>query len=596
MRAVLTLQVRPEPNGGWATQLTRLGQSPIAGALGPEDVATLTEQLSELLRPPPVIVPGQVARRESNEEAAGRALAKVFATPGIAALLHQAIGEGLGALVLDAEHPSTHALPWELICRSATAPPIEEETRAVVARLSVGKTARTGPAPSRLRVLAWCAQPDDPALRRVRHALESLCARLGVALVTLPPDLAGGLPAPEPDTGEILHLLCHGERAEGALRLHLPGADGTSGSLSALLDGSLERLSLVVVGVCQGGAVSAHRLNDLSGRLLRRGVSACLTPAEPVRDDTLIALMEGLLPKLLAGGDLAEAVLAARRAVRALRAPHPDSRPYTMQLQVSDLRRLDGAPLLRAPHGLPGWPRVDAALNAWLLRAKDHARSLGLGYLGVEHLILTANPEEGGPIHRAATRTLSGALPLLLRLLGGLSERPRATDALVLSPRLAAIGPRLQDGADAEALWALLLGDGHPGLGLLAPKLTLPGEGLDVSALSRSQDVGPGRPAEALELVFGPEDGRRITPAPGEVVGREKLPPAAQHPLYADQPAIDKHLRSDHLTWLGDGALLLRSSVIPLAHGAARAVKGVTPLREGELLWLTESTWIAGRA
>jgi hypothetical protein len=111
MPAVLTLQVHPEPMGGWALQLTRLGQAPIAGSLSAAEVEALTERQRALLRPPPVIVPGQVTRREENEEAAGRVLAQVFAAPGFAELLHEAIGEGLGALVLDAEHPAAHALP-----------------------------------------------------------------------------------------------------------------------------------------------------------------------------------------------------------------------------------------------------------------------------------------------------------------------------------------------------------------------------------------------------------------------------------------------------------------------------------------------------
>jgi hypothetical protein len=596
MPAVLTLQVRPEPTGGWALQLTRLGQAPVAGALRAEEVEALIARQTALLRPPPVIVPGQVARREENEELAGQTLAQLFAAPGFTELLNQAIGEGLGALVLDAEHPAAHALPWELICATPKSPSLEEERSAVVARLSVGVPARPTPPQSRLRVLGWCARPDDPTLLRVSAALRELCARLGVGIVMLPPDLTGGLPEPEPDTADLLHLLCHGERAEGALRLRLPGADGTSGSLSALLDGPVDRFGLVVVGVCQGGAVSAHRLNDLSGRLLRRGVTACLTPAEPVRADTLIALMEGLLPKLCAGADLNSAVLAARRAVRANRSPHPDSRPYTVQLQVSDLGRLNGAPLLRAPHGLPGWPRGDAALNAWLLRAKDHARALGLGYLGVEHLILAARYEDGGAQHRAALRALAAAQLPLNQLLGGLSERSRGAASLVLSPRLAQLGPRLQDGADAEALWALLLGDAHPGLRLLAPQLTLPDQDLDVSARSMSQDGGPTRLAGSLELVFGPEDGRRFTPKPGEILGRAKEGSTAQHPLYLDHAAIDRHLRSDHLTWLGPGALSLRSSMIPLASGGSRPVKGPTSLHDGELVCLTASTWIVGRA
>ncbi|MCK6524924.1 CHAT domain-containing protein [Myxococcota bacterium] len=596
MRAVLTLQVRPEPSGGWALQLTRLGQAPVAGELGGPAVDALTGSLRELLRPPSIVVPGQVTRREANEEAAGRALAQVLTAPGFAEPLHQAIGEGLGALVLDAEHPAAHALPWELICATPSALPLEEATGAVVARLSVGSPARTSAPASRLRVLAWCAQPEDPTLRRVSSALRALCERLGVALVPLAPDLAGGLPEPEPDTVDLLHLLCHGERAEGALRLRLPGADGTSGSLSGLLDGPVDRLGLVVVGVCQGGAVSPHRLNDLSGRLLRRGVTACLTPAEPVRDEALISIMEGLLPKLVAGADLNAAVLAARRAVRALRSPHPDSRPYTVQLQVSDLGRLSGAPFLRAPHGLPGWPRVDAALNAWLLRAKDRAEALGLGYLGVEHLILAAEPGDGGLLHRAAVRALAAAQLPLSRLLGGLSERAPTPGGLRLSPRLAALGPRLPEGADADALWALLLSEPHPGLGLLAPQLTLPGQELNVSAQSLSQDAAEARPAEALELVFGPEDGRRISPRPGEVLGREKPGTSAAHPLYVGQAAIDRLLRSDHVTWRGPGQVLLRSSMVPTASGLPRPARGLTPLRDGELLWLTESTWIAGRA
>ena len=92
MPAVLTLQVRPEPTGGWALQLTRLGQAPVAGALRAEEVEALIARQTALLRPPPVIVPGQVARREENEELAGQTLAQLFAAPGFTELLNQAIG------------------------------------------------------------------------------------------------------------------------------------------------------------------------------------------------------------------------------------------------------------------------------------------------------------------------------------------------------------------------------------------------------------------------------------------------------------------------------------------------------------------------
>ena len=102
-----------------------------------------------------------------------------------------------------------------------------------------------------------------------------------------------------------------------------------------------------------------------------------------------------------------------------------------------------------------------------------------------------------------------------------------------------------------------------------------------------AQDEGP--------AALGPLAEPAEQPGEGEVVGREKDGSTAQHPLYVGHAAIDTRLRSDHLTWLGPGALLLRSSMFPMANGLARPVKGPTPLRDGELLWLTESTWIVGR-
>lgn len=88
----------------------------------------------------------------------------------------------------------------------------------------------------------------------------------------------------------------------------------------------------------------------------------------------------------------------------------------------------------------------------------------------------------------------------------------------------------------------------------------------------------------------GPEDGRRLSLAPGDWIGRAGRP--ARHALYAGTAILDRSLHREHAEWLGDGRLrstepcTVRSGGLAVTYAAGDAI----PLHQGDLVDLSPVT------
>ena len=80
-----------------------------------------------------------------------------------------------------------------------------------------------------------------------------------------------------------------------------------------------------------------QRLADDEGA----GAPVLVSAACPLNPMAAAACTEAFVEAAARGESLVGAMIHGRRAVRALLQPHPDSRPYSLQLRVADLSVLD---------------------------------------------------------------------------------------------------------------------------------------------------------------------------------------------------------------------------------------------------------------
>jgi len=550
-----------------------LGDGRSRPAAGTVSAAALTAlgAASEAPRPR-VMIPGRDAAVTRAEEAAGEALGSALrAAPEVhgrlRALAGRAAGqEAIAVLVVDAEDASVRGLPWELLALEGQLP-AEVAGELVVARLGVGLPAGESVPGRGLWSRPWCATPEDPT-----------CARLLAHHARL------GLPGAGPEGGGVLHVIAHGQAGLDAVAVALEervDAGAAGARLAAALDGA----AVAVLAVCGAGRAMDRELDDLAGRLLACGARSVIAPRRIASADALERFSDGLYETLAAGKTPAEAVAAGRRAVRAWGHPHPASRWSAVSWFVRDLVAAAAGPLAPPSWRPGGWPRPDAEVGAWLRRARDHAAARGDGYLGAEHLLATLDGA-GGPRAEAVRQVMRWRA-------GALACHEAATRSLIpqphdrgdrLTPRLAGWARRLADGFDAESLCALLAEAPWPGSdgGGAAPPLT------DETWATAEATGGP---AAALEIVGGPEDGRRLLLSPGETLGRHAPVGGPEAALYRDTPLTDRKLSRRHLAWEGPGRARLLRPGRRLRAGATHPLEpGSCELRAGDRLLLTEAT------
>lgn len=599
---VILVQLSPAPGGGLGVSLGGAGRAPVTGWLTGDQAAALQPDPA-LGQAPMVLLPGQDAGRVATEEAWGqRAAGALLADGRVAVALARALGAaGDGphppALALSVPDDTLADLPWELLCDSADGSSLERSGQAVVVRLVPQHLGRAGGTASggRLRLLTWAPEPDNPAVATILQATHAPVSGEGAAL-RLPPDLST-LPDPEPDTVDVLHLVCHGSRDLDRLALLLGGdTEATASDATAALLPLLQRCALVLLDICHAGMASTGALGGLGQRLVAAGAPACVAAATTVGVDAAAAFAAGCLAALQTGAPLHAAVAEGRRRVGAQGTDHPEARWHNHRLLVGSTQVLAQPPVVVAGWRPPGFPPDAPEADPLWAAIQGHAETWG--FVGLEAVVagvcgadLPPRLSAGAAVQVAPYRD---ALNLRLR---HLRPAPDAPAGLAVTPRLAAFGASLPPGLPLPALVRALVRLVEESLG--PPLPAVPG--------ARAPDA-----PLLLEVVGGPEDGRRLALHPGQTLGRWSPadPPRCDHGLYQAtvrfDPALSRSgvLRAEtngRVVATRSGLWVLRSGPSPetvrgletLASAHTRAQAEPLPpdtpvaLAEGDLLWAT---------
>ena len=191
--------------------------------------------------------------------------------------------------------------------------------------------------------------------------------------------------------------------------------------------------------------------------------------------------------------------------------------------------------------------------------------------------------------------------PLALRaaeLRDGLSQLipvPGREALLQLTPRLSALGEQLPPGFSLQQLWMLLLECAGETIQLLSSAAVAPARSLEEGATVQTWTTLSSHslaPPDALEVLGGPEDGRRLQPTPGVALGRWSSPPRSELSLYAESRLTDPSLSRRHLIWWGGGRVQLLAPArerIRRGHVEHR-LQGEQELAAGDLLRLSRAT------
>ena len=591
----MLIHLRVDPSdSGWTISLRERGTRGVRGAVpaGAIDAIRLVQQ--RLGGGAVVLLPGQDSRQTAAEERLGRALsAAVAAAPEAAREWARLLGVAEGraepvAVALDAEAYDIRSLPWELIAADPDSAPLEGQGGGLL-RLAPGRPAappRSGP----LQTVTWIPQPDDPSVTHVAARLSALCAEHGLPA----PTPAGGAPCPGGPV--VLHIVCHGQALADQLRL-IGGGDLSTGSTVHLLSPLLPSVDLVVLSVCEGGADLPRELDGLAERLIAAGARAVVSASGTVSVEALARFLSGTYGALASGAALLPAVTAGRRAVRALASPYPDARWHRIRLTAGDLQAAQTCLLDRTGWTPPGWPRPAPGAAQHLDGAYRIAAATGGGFLGIEHLALALAEQPPRPGLEAVRYPLGLRTAEIRDGLAQLMPTPgRASPAtLSLTPRLEAVGALLQPGFTVLQLWQALLDRGAATVQLLSGSTALTaaaaGEVATVQTWNPDASLHAALP-DALELISGPEDGRRLRLSVGETVGRWAVPARSDILLYATTFLTDPSLSRRHLSWSGPGTVELLTPARALHHAGKteRKPRGPRTLQVGDQLWLSRAT------
>ena len=540
MREVFRVRVI-DHDGSWSVGLERAGEAmQVQRFAGPGVQAMLADHhraLEAVRNEPGVLVRGRDARVTAGETTAGRALAPLISglrlgnTPAVAI-----------------EAPSAAQVVWELLAATPDAPSLEAADDAIVVRLLPGRLSEIPRQSERLRVCTVVAQDTsaDPVVQRVVAAVTQATADAGfeAPVHTL---------VPEPEDLVVLHLVAHGEQ-EGGIFQTVQGGEGAD-TLVARLP-FLARVDLVVASICHGGHAGTA---DLPGRLLRAGAPACVAPRGPVQAEAAVAFVQGLYRALAQGLDVVGAVAHGRRAVRSLGLPHPDARWHLFSLAVAHLDRVADSPRHVLGWRPEGWP-APASSAARVLREVERAGA-PVGYVGVEHLVAVLADAELPAGLKAKIRPRAEELLRFQYL-----RRQGSAGPLHVSPWLAGLGRDLPAAFSVADLARALTTRGWVHLLVLAgqldvplPRATVPDGVTAYGATEAAEDE-----VTHLEVLFGPEGGRRLPATPGASVGRFHVGKPADQPLYRDTPVTDSELSRAELRWLEGGRLYWEKAGKPL--------------------------------
>ena len=295
------------------------------------------------------------------------------------------------------------------------------------------------------------------------------------------------------DDPDFVHVVAHGATVARWLDVATAAGPAHPASVLHALAVAVRSGPVVVLDVCSGAAAG----DTLARRAIAAGARACLGPAGVWDVDAASTACAAWYQAIGRGASLAGAVAEARRAVRSMLWPQPEARWWRVTLWVASAE-------------VPSVRRLDLA-SAALARAEAD----GALFVGVEHLAAAVGVDRA----RWPVGWPDGFVGA-----ASMAHTPRLSAWLAAPPPegwLAAI----------QGVWATFLG-------------------LATGAPSAETWGAPAGAAAELEVLGGPEDGRRIALTAG-VLGRAGG--GADVVLYADG-ATDPWLSRRHLAWTGDRA------------------------------------------
>ena len=587
MDPAILLRVDPTPDGGWDVWLNIPGQRPVRGKVDAAALKALPAQLAALKEGPGVSTPlrgPRDAARILQEEAVGRTLSQVFtASPALSAELPRvraAARKQPYILSVDSESPALRALPWELLTSGPHAISLEVGGEAIITRLGTpGAIDREAPAWD-LSIRTWAPDAED-------RVLASLLTRIdeGARKAGWPAPKAVGDGWPHEDDALIVILAGKGERLEAALDpAAVAAALADEDEVPALL-GLMRRADLVVLLIADGGKALSVAPEEWSARVLKAGARAVVAPSGPVRMEAAAAFCEGLFAGLADAGTLTSAMAGARKGVRTFAHPAPDGRWSRFLLTTGAVRR--PPPMVKRPLLPPGWPKPGPEAMALFRQLRSLFDKHDPGFVGVEHLLLAWGELSPRPGSDRLIQLLRGKAPAVRAALAWYTERNEAEAGSRWTLRMLRLSGALETDFSLDALWKALLSEAGY---VLRQVLDSPQGGVTTDTMVTAGWAPPATSelASGLEIIGGPEDGRKIYPAPGDVIGRYNPASPCAQPLYGDTAATDPALSRGHLQWVEKGWL------DPLKPVAEAPRGGRLLLRMGEVRRITPGTTIIG--
>ena len=292
----------------------------------------------------------------------------------------------------------------------------------------------------------------------------------------------------------------------------------------------------------------------------------CARPDQTVSRDELSREILGQSPNARS-----RAIDAAVGRLRTKIEADPSEPDHVLTVRGVGYRYLGPARIPETSWVPAGVAPAGATAAALLGRARQAAEARGDGFVGIEHLLQSI--ETAPPVQVAAILRGDRFGKRLAQLTAARDDRNPSWTG---TPRLQECASRLSGGFEVADLWRALLEDPWRGIHGLDGEFVAPEDSPDEWGHAR---------AGGLQVVGGPEDGRQLTPAAGERIGRWWPGRELDHGLYRGTVLEDDRIsRSGAMIWEGGGSIRPASPMRVIRWTPDNLLPGATRGSDGQIM------------